>query len=36
MITDPRNLAEPMTIEGYWTWVPGEEIKRYDCTLPVD
>lgn len=36
VITDPRNLADPMTIEGYWTWVPGEEIKRYDCTLPVD
>ena len=36
VITDPRFLAEPMTIEGYWTWVPGEEIKRYDCTLPTD
>lgn len=36
VITDPRNLAEPMTIDGYWTWVPGEEIKRYDCTLPSD
>ena len=35
VITDPRYLADPMTIEGYWTWVPGEEIKRYDCTLPT-
>lgn len=36
VITDSRYLAEPMTIEGYWTWVPGEEIKRYDCTLPAE
>lgn len=36
VITDPRYLADPMTIEGYWTWVPGEEIKRYDCTLPSE
>ena len=35
VITDPRYLAEPSTIEGYWTWVPGEEVKRYDCTLPA-
>jgi len=32
-ITDPVTFTEPVTLEGYWVWVPGEEIKPYNCTL---
>lgn len=32
-ITDPDTFTEPVTLEGYWVWVPGEEIKPYNCTL---
>jgi len=32
-ITDPVNFTEPATLSGYWGWVPGEQIKAYNCTL---
>ena len=32
-ITDPANFTEPVTLNGYWAWVPGEQIKPYECTL---
>ena len=32
-ITDPVNFTEPVTLSGDWAWVPGEEIKPYECTL---
>ena len=35
-ITDPVNFTEPVTLSGYWAWVPGEQIKRYECTLQAD
>ena len=31
--TDPATFTEPVTLDGYWVWVPGQEIKPYDCTL---
>ena len=31
--TDPQNFTEPVTLEGSWRWVPGEQIKAYECTL---
>jgi len=34
LITDAENLAEPATIQGYWAWIPGEEVKSYNCALP--
>ncbi len=35
-ITDPVNFTEPVTLSGYWAWVPGEQIKPYECTLRAD
>jgi len=32
-ITDPVNLTEPVVMEGVWIWVPGHEIKPFDCAL---
>lgn len=32
-VTDPATFTEPVSFDGYWTWVPGEQIKRYDCAL---
>ena len=33
-ITDPVNFTEPVVMEGAWTWVPGHEIKPFNCALP--
>ena len=33
-ITDPVNFTEPVVMEGLWVWVPGHEIKPFNCTLP--
>ena len=32
VITDPATFSEPATLSGSWSWVPGEEVKPYDCT----
>ena len=32
-VTDPVTFTEPVAFQGYWVWVPGEEIKPYNCTL---
>ena len=33
-ITDPVNFTEPVVMEGSWTWVPGHEIRPFNCALP--
>lgn len=33
VITDPVNLTEPAVQRMEYEWIPGEEIKRYNCTL---
>jgi hypothetical protein len=33
-ITDPVNFTDPVVMEGVWVWVPGHEIKPFNCTLP--
>jgi hypothetical protein len=33
-ITDPDNFTEPVVMEGVWVWLPGHEIKPFDCSLP--
>ena len=33
-ITDPVNFTEPVVMEGVWTWVPGHEVKPFNCSLP--
>ncbi|MDH3419464.1 MAG: DUF6152 family protein [Gammaproteobacteria bacterium] len=35
-ITDPVNFTEPVVMEASWTWVPGNEIKPFNCALPGD
>jgi hypothetical protein len=35
-ISDPVNFTEPVTLNGHWVWVPGEQIKPYECTLQDD
>jgi hypothetical protein len=33
-VTDPAIFTEPVNLSGaYWTWVPGETIRPYNCTL---
>ncbi len=33
-ITDPAIFTEPARFNGHWTWVPGEEVKPFDCANP--
>ena len=33
-ITDPANFTEPVAQRIVWTWVPGHEIKPFNCALP--
>ena len=35
-ITDPATFTEAVTLERYWIWVPGEQIRPYDCTWDRD
>jgi hypothetical protein len=30
-ITDPANFTEPVTINSYWVWWPGQRLQRYAC-----
>lgn len=32
-VTDPTTFTGPVTLDGYWVWVPGQEIKPYNCAL---
>ena len=31
IITDPATFTEPVTLERYWLWRPGETIKPFEC-----
>ncbi len=31
--TDPTIFNGPGRLTGYWDWVPGEEVKPYDCVV---
>jgi hypothetical protein len=33
-ITDPATFTEPVTLEIEWEWIPGNQIKPFDCALP--
>jgi hypothetical protein len=35
-ITDPVNFTAPVVMRIEWQWVPGHEIKPFDCALPED
>lgn len=30
---DPRYLRQPAVREGYWEWLPGVELRPYECAL---
>jgi hypothetical protein len=30
-VTDPATFTEPVVLQRYWVWVPGEEIRPYNC-----
>jgi len=32
-VADAATFTEPVSLSGYWVWVPDEEIKPYNCTL---
>jgi len=32
-VTDPVTFAEPVMLNGYWAWAPGQEIKAFNCAL---
>ena len=32
-VTDAQIFTAPFTLNGHWVWVPGEEIKPYNCAL---
>jgi hypothetical protein len=32
-IVDPATFTEPVVLEIEWQWIPGNEIKPYDCAL---
>ncbi|HAY46397.1 MAG TPA: hypothetical protein DCY55_08955 [Gammaproteobacteria bacterium] len=33
-IADPVNFTEPVVMTGTWIWIPGHEIKPFNCALP--
>lgn len=35
-VTDPATFTEAVTLERYWVWVPGEQIRPYNCTWNRD
>jgi hypothetical protein len=35
-ITDAVNFTEPVVMEGEWIWLPGHEIKPFNCTLSAE
>ena len=35
-VTDPVNFTEPVPMEVHWTWIPGHEVKPFNCELPAD
>jgi len=35
-ITDPRIFSGPATLTGTFVWMPGEQIKPYNCAVPAE
>ena len=29
--TDPATFTEPARLTGHWDWVPGEQVRSFDC-----
>ncbi len=35
-VIDAINFTEPVPLEVRWTWLPGQEVKPFNCELPGD
>lgn len=35
-LIDAVNFTEPVPLEVHWTWLPGREVKPFNCELPAD
>ena len=35
-LIDAVNFTEPVPLEVQWTWLPGREVKPFNCELPAD
>ena len=35
-LIDAVNFTEPVPLEVLWTWLPGREVKPFNCELPRD
>jgi hypothetical protein len=35
-VTDPTTFTQPVVLQRYWVWEPGEEIRPYDCVWDRD
>jgi len=33
VVTDPATFTEPVTLDNYWVWLPGEEVGDWDCQM---
>jgi hypothetical protein len=31
-VTDPETFTEPVSLEKYWAWRPGEVIQKFECS----
>lgn len=31
LVTDPTTFTEPVLLDRFWLWVPGNQVERYDC-----
>jgi hypothetical protein len=32
-MTDPEVFTEPVVFTGHMEWIPGEEVRPFNCTL---
>ena len=33
VVTDPTTFTEPVTLSKRWLYVPGVEVKPFDCAI---
>ena len=31
-VVDPETFTEPVRLDRFWLWIPGREVRPYDCT----
>jgi hypothetical protein len=30
--TDPQTFTEPVRLDRFWVWLPGQQVQPYNCT----